>query len=254
MVELHGLENELYPEFGKLGARAIAESAGVETPLLLAGPISAAELEISEYGDEFVIKPNWGASSRGILVLRRKGEDSYVDLMSGALLNAEQIRERVSLDVRSSGRGSPSNLIVESSMARGDILPTDWKVYTFYGRVGLILQIDRSEPQSRSKFHSPDWKDLGRVRRDKNLDRGLPDPVEPDRILEAAIAISQMVPTGFLRVDLYEAPNAGGVVFGELCLLPGGDQYYKRGLDRTLAGLWDDAEVRLMSERKPLIP
>lgn len=253
LIEIHGLETELYPEFGKLNARSLAESAGVATPQLLDGPIGVSELRLEEYGDDFVIKPDWGASSRGVLVLRRQSDDSFLELISDTMLSSSEIRERLTSAIDASGRGSTTNLIVESSMADGDTLPTDWKVYTFYGRVGLVLQIDRSGTR-RSKAYSADWKDLGRVRGDTAFSSALPGPSDPAGILAAASAISTKVPTGFMRVDLYEAPHDGGVVFGELSLVPGGDQFYRRGVDRTLADLWDDAEVRLMTEQKPLIP
>src|SRR5690606_5040384 len=97
----------------------------------------------------------------------------------------------------------------------------------------------------RGKHWSATWRDLGSLRRDVRVDPELPAPRRPHAILDAARRISLAVPTGFLRVDLYEQGDE--VLAGEVALLPGGDQFHRRGLDRELGRMWLDANVRLLS-------
>lgn len=253
LVARHGIDRELFPEFSKLSGRLVGDAAGVPSPRLLDGPISVANLRFEEYGADFVIKPNWGASSRGVLVLHREPDSVFVNLFDGARMNPDEVRARLIDDIHRSGRGSVNDLVVEESMAVGGVLAQEWKAFTFYGEVGLIQQNVRSDGEILSKFYSADWKEAGNVWKQRKAVSSLPLPLAPEKILEAAKAVSLHVPTGFIRVDLFETVD-GDVILGELCLTPGGDRYYRGGLDRTLGRMWEEANVRLLSDGKTLIP
>ncbi|EPR76646.1 teichuronopeptide biosynthesis [Leifsonia rubra CMS 76R] len=252
-MALHGIEEELFPEFSKLSGRKVGEAAGVASPRLLDGPIGVTDLRLDEYGDDFVIKPNWGTSSRGVLVLHRESDSVFFSVIDGIRLGIDEVHSRLLRDIQRSGRGSTDDLVVEESMSVGGIPTQEWKVSTFYGQVGLIQQFERSEKGLLTKTYSPEWVDLGEVYRRRKVTQTLVPPAAPEKLMEAAIAISLQVPTGFLRVDLYETPD-GGVVLGELCLIPGGDRYFRGGLDKKLGRMWEDANVRLLSDGKTLIP
>jgi hypothetical protein len=253
LVALHGTGSELYPEFAKLSLRGLAEAAGVAMPELLDGPVSTEELDFDRYGDSFVIKPNWGAASRGVMVLRRVGDDRYENLMDRSILTSSDVRARLAADVGASGRGSSEELVVEASVAVGGERPQEWKLFAFYGEIGLVQQNDRSHEVVHTKMYSGTWEDAGRIRTDRVLSSVLAPPADPQALIDAAVKISRQVPTGFMRVDLFESPG-GGVVLGEVCLIPGGDLYFRKGLDRRLGQMWDEANVRLLEERRPLIP
>jgi len=253
LVAQHGIEKELFPELSKLSGRKIGDAAGVPSPRLLDGPIGVDDLRLDEYGDDFVIKPNWGASSRGVLVLHRESDSVFVNLFDEARLTQDEIRARLHRDVQLSGRGSVEDLLVEESMAVGGVLAQEWKAFTFYGQVGLIQQNVRSDGEILSKSYSREWKDLGDVWIQRRAVSSLPLPLAPEKILEAAEAISLEIPTGFIRVDLFETQD-GDVILGELCLTPGGERYYRNGLDRTLGRMWEEANVRVLSDGKTLIP
>lgn len=252
LVSARGTAIELFPEYDKLSARKLAVEAGVVVPRLIAGPMDARELRPEAYGDAFVIKPNWGASSRGVFVLRRAGKGQFLNLMDGATIDANDVQFEVASAIAQSGRGDSSRVIVEESVAPDSSRPVDWKIYSFFGETGIILQLDRSAARTRAKVWSDEWVDLGLVRRGLSFDSGLPAPKDPDGLVEAAAAISRLVPSGFVRVDLYE--TAEGAVAGELALIPGGDQFYRGGLDRRLGDLWEGANARLMLEGRLVVP
>lgn len=253
LAQQQGLENEIYPEFSKLRGRALAESAGVGVPRLLDGPVSAEDMKLETYGPGFVIKPDWGTSSRGVLVLQRTGENEYRDLMDGVTLNDAGVKTEVLRRMETSGRGRTDQLIVEESIADEDQRPDEWKIFAFYGEVGLIQQINRNMTPSVMHWYDAQGGDLGKVRTDVKFAPSLKPPTNLPGLLDAARTLSLAVPTGFVRVDLFERSN-GEIALGELCLIPGGDIYFRKGWDRRLGKMWDAANVRLLSERKPLIP
>lgn len=247
-----GLEGEIYPEYSKLRGRALAESVGILTPALLAGPIRTDELDLDSYGNAFVIKPDWGTASRGVLVLARESDDYFHELIENVKLSREQVLQEVDRRMAVSGRGSASQLIVERSMAAGTVRPQEWKIFAFHGEVGLIQQMDRDASSPRLKLYAPDGTDAGALRRDVKFNPALPKPENFGGLIEAAKTISLAIPTGFVRVDLFEQNNS--IVLGELCLIPGGDLYFRKGWDKKLGELWNKANVRILSDRQPLIP
>lgn len=251
LVAIHGTESEVYPEFSKLNARGLAESAGVLVPDLVDGPVSVDDLRLDDYGDSFVVKPNWGATSRGVFVLERRGDD-FLNLMDGSILSPADVKERIIRDIAASGRGRSDELIVERSMAVNGVRPFEWKVFMFYGEVGYTQANERVDGPVVSKYYGSEWEDLGRIRTDRRHSSDLRLPNQPEAILDAARRVSLEVPTGFIRVDIFESD--AGPVLGEVCLLPGGDHYYRGGLDRSFGQMWLDANVRILAERRPLIP
>lgn len=248
-----GVSREVFPEFTKLRGRSVAERAGVNVPRLLAGPISLNELDLDAYGDRFVIKPDWGKSSRGVVVLQRREDGRFRDLISGTTLDGEGVRARVLEGMTITKRDSSDRLLVEESIASSDLRPQEWKVFSFNGRVGIIQQMDRNSDQTRVKLYSADGASLGRLRTDVTIVDDLEPPRSLDEIVRAAEAISAEVPTGFIRVDLFEREN-GQIVFGELCMGPGGDLFFSKGWDRRLGRMWDEADKRLIAKRQAVIP
>jgi len=256
LVKVKGLETELFPEYSKLNSHKLAGAAGVKTCKLLDGPISVDRLRLDEYGSDFVIKPDWGSSSRGVLLLHRLSQDKYLNLADGTEMRAKDIANKLTEGIKNASKGRADDLIVEESLINGEKRPIEWKVYTFYGQIGLIMAIDPNVHHGehyKAKFYSPNWQYLGPdILKDREIDGSIGLPKHPEMLLEAAKAISLQVPTGFMRVDLFEGPE--GPMLGEVCLIPGLDQYFRNGYDRKLGQMWEDANVRLLAERRALIP
>lgn len=254
LVALNGVETELFPEYSKMRSRELGDAAGVAGPVLLDGPVASQDLALDAYGDEFVIKPNWGTSSRGVLVLRRVDADRYLDLVDRESLDGDAVRAKVVRLVSGAGRGSAADLIVEKSMAVGTVRPQEWKIFVFGEQIGLIEQVDRNAGVMQVRNFRRDWTPTGRIRSDRTEAEGLPPPLDRDRLTEAALRVGALIPSGFVRVDLYENTTTGEAVLGEVCLIPGGDLYFRKGLDRELGVLWNDADARLLAARQTLVP
>lgn len=253
LVKEKGLENEIYPEFSKTRGRKLAESVDIATPRLLAGPVSPADLRLDDYGDAFVIKPDWGTSTRGVLVLEKTGKDKYFELINGVSLNGKMVQGEAERRMSRTGRGRSDQLIVEESVADGTARPDEWKIFSFYGEIGIVQQINRNGDRPTMHWYDNNGEDLGKVRTDVKHSPSLKRPTNFSGLVEAAKTLSLALPTGFVRVDLFERAT-GQILFGELCLIPGGDIFFRKGWDRRLGKMWDEANTRLLSERKPLIP
>lgn len=252
LVALKGIEDALYPELTKLQSRAQAIECGIDVPQLYAGPVDVEELDLASYGSDFVIKPDWGASSVGVLVLKRTGADKYVDAISGEVFDERKVREFYKETLAAGRRGRADQLVVEQSLAAGSYRPTEWKVFAFHGRVGLVQQMDRNGKKTAIKIYDAQGKDVGRIRRDHIFDPTLPKSIYFDQLVEAAEAISASIPTGFVRVDFFEVPE--GIILGELSLIPGGDLFFKDGWDQRLGKMWDKANIEILATGSPLIP
>ncbi len=254
MAKTQSLDQELWPEFSKLRAKELALKANVAAPQLLAGPLGVSDLEFDDYGSSFVIKPNWGASSRGVFVLQRRSNGEFHELIEDVVLGEQQLRDEIKRRVQQSGRGTASELIVEESLIDEGARPQEWKAYAFYGAVGIVQQMDRnSNGRWRGRLLDSEGNDLGRIRGDFIYDPDLPEPRDFERILDAARRISLEIPTGFVRVDLFQR-TSGEVVFGEVSLIPGGDLFFWEGWDKALGEMWDEANTRILTQRIGLIP
>lgn len=124
----------------------------------------------------------------------------------------------------------------------------------FGEEVGVILQVDRNATHRRTRNYRSDWSPAGRIRSDSPEAHELTLPHNPDGLLEAARRIGSRIPSGFVRVDLFEDPVSHRPVLGELCLIPGGDLYFRKGLDRELGALWNEADVRLLGRQQTIVP
>ncbi len=238
-----GFKSPVFNFETKLGQKKLARNAGVRFAEILQGPFdSVREFSIDDLPEQFVIKPNWGAGAYGVLLLRKNGND-LIDVRTGGRFgNPGDLSDELF-----SGNRSAGHKLIAEELIFDHGLPCDFKLYCFYGVVGMIAQISRKREGGKSfKFYSPSGDNLGKVRRDLKveIDEELPPPKDVESLRDAAEKISRTVRTPFLRVDLYEDKN--GVCFGEIALRPGGDQLYVAELDRRLGEMWEDAEGRLM--------
>jgi hypothetical protein len=241
--EVAGRRHPIWGSNSKLAGRELARRVGVQVPELLGGPAPPGEL-LPPSGGGFVLKPVEGSTSRGVFAVIPEG-GAYRSVLDGSRLTWEELQGAAEAAV---AEGSISEEFLLEELVAGSgprTLPYDYKCYCFGGRVELVMQKDardtRRSSRARFKFWDRTFADLGPVRHAERLDPTLPPPPHPTELIAAAEAIASVLPSTFVRVDLYDPPT--GVVFGEITPHPGGLQRFEVGVDRLLGEAWERAEA-----------
>lgn len=225
------------------------DAMGVRRPASVADVESVDDLDWESLPTRFVLKPNTGAGGHGILLLERHAS-GFRDVLRGGVRSRADVTD----ELRGlAERGAVSRRLLVEEMVqdpqRPGQAPVDWKVYTFFGSVGLILArapgVDlRGRPHPHWRVFDASWRDLGDVYAGHPRTPTIAVPVHAGELVELAARLSAAVPRPFLRVDLYD--DAAGPVFGEITPEPGGRQRLRRDVDRALGEMWEDAEARLL--------
>lgn len=231
----------------KLRSYRFAESHGVLVPEVLSVWSDLADIDWDELPERFVLKSVRGYSSQGVFPLHR-APGGFRVVGRPEVLTPDDVTATLR---RREARG----LIVGPYFAEALLsertdphaLPTDHKLYTFYGRVGHVLLrrvIQHGKNQTAHwQYLDRDGRDLGDVVLGRSVSTELPAPANLGEFVEIAERLSLAVPTPLLRVDLYDTPQ--GVCFGEFTIQPGGQQEYREDHDQALGKLWEEAEGRL---------
>jgi len=221
----------------KMSGRALAESAGVPVPTLLAGPGPLKDLPLPD--GPFVVKPVRGSSMLGVRVLVPESEGRHRDLVSGRTRRWGGWREEL-YKVKGQGynRDTVRNpWILEALIGDGTTLPEDWKVYCLHGTAHLVRQINRTGRTVRSRSWTAEWTPALNALRSRPCDTSLPPPRHGPELIAAAEAIARLHGTVFVRVDLYDADD--GPVFGEVTPNPAaGKRPLSPEWEQRLADVW----------------
>jgi hypothetical protein len=219
----------------KLGGKRLAREQGVRFAEVLQGPLDPGDIDWDALPGEFVVKPEWGNSRDGVLVLRRSVEGDFEELLSGSPMSLDAVMRRVT--------SRPGQVIVEEAIALDQGPPDDWKFVTFNGRVEQVLQIRRTPSGPRFKYYDAEWSDIGSAEFGLRCDPDLPSPSCPAELMATASKLSKAAGVPFVRVDLYELQ--GSPVFGEMTPRPSQFHRYRYEWDVRLGRAWERAEVEL---------
>ena len=233
---------------GKDKTHGWARELGVRTPELVGIYADIADLPWDTFPERFVLKPFRGSTSMGVFLLERV-DGGWRDLNSGRVVATRDVAQEYRALVTSGAISADvlvEKLIVDPRFP--GLPPIDYKIYTFFGRVGLIAAKAHGwDGQGGSvaafKIFDSQWRDLGDAFAGIPLDPLIPAPVRSAEMLEFASVISSAVPRGFLRVDLFE--DEDGPVLGEVTPEPGGPLMVRSDVDRRLGQMWEEAEARL---------
>lgn len=234
----------------KLKAYRFAESHGVRVPEVHAVWADLEAIDWDALPDAFVLKSAGGFSSHGVYPLQRVaggfqilGQDTLrtpEDIVAALRRNAELGRVR--------GPWFAEGLLQERT--EPGVLPTDHKIYAFYGEVGHVLLRRMTQHGNTRLAHwqylDRDGVDLGDVAEGRTVNPDLPTPPNLEEMVEIAERLSVAVPTPMIRVDLYDTSE--GVRLGEFTVMPGGKQHYRADHDLALGTLWDRAVGRLQRD------
>lgn len=242
----------------KSSARAFAESIGMDQPRLLAMAKSIDEVDFAALPDRFVVKPDGLHSGHGVHLLTRVGEGRYLDQYRGEEIRVDGLSEEYQ-NLRARVRPPERfKVIVEEWVAgeRGSPpIPFDYKIYAFYGRPKIVLQVNRNIKPTGLGWFDGNFRPL----RIGDCFPAIPGKYQLDRLivprrwqalLGAARKISVALQTPFARIDLFASDR--GPLLGEVTLTPGGAGYsypFTEAFDRKLGKAWRNAEDRLARDR-----
>ena|SRR5690625_794388 len=229
----------------KLDSAAFARSLEVRVPEVLCGPASLTEL-MPPADERFTLKPLHGTSAKGVLLLERTGS-GFRDLLSGHA-HASWSSVLGAAEAEAGQKRSPfyiEELLLPDARSNGFL--DDFKFYSFYGEIGLILQKRRlNHHDSCYKWFDGAWRAVDTGRYLTRIDANLPEPSSKNELKAVAERLSSAIPVPFLRVDLYSTLE--GVAFGEFTPHPGGFNSFSRTWDRTLGSLYEEAATRLQGD------
>ena len=243
------------PWMSKSQMAAFATQVGCRVPVTLAIYDDARDLIFETLPERFVIKPTEWWSMRGVMVLTRDG-DRYYDRLHKRLMTADEIRaeeRRHQTEWQLNDR--PCNILVEEIVtdeAGPDLIPFDYKCYTFNGDVRFIGQFDRNGNLPKAAFY---YDDFSPMRPEQFMEPEI-NGIERGHhrlpkcwcgILDTASKVSLALKTPFISVDIYASDR--GPVVGELTPTPGGPYHgmwrFQQWFDEELGRAWSRAAARL---------
>ncbi len=230
----------------KLRSYSFAQSHGVRIPDLLGLWDTPADIPWDDLPDQIVLKSHTGASSRGVVPLQRIDGRWFVVTRPEPVEPDWIVRQLTEL--LDAGRvGGPFFGQELIGAGRDDALPTEVRVFAFYGEVGMVNVRRASSHGDRSgtrvRRFLPDGSPGPRHRLHDD-DIGLPEIFE--RTVEIGRHLSAHLPRPFVRIDFLD--DAGDVVFGELTPRPGGPHRFGAEQDRRLGELWERAQARILND------
>lgn len=142
-------------------------------------------------------------------------------------------------------------LLVEPLVGCGRVLPLDYKLFVFGGRVEFIqVDTDREHAHKRVMFDRA-WRRMD-VALEFPVDlRDVPPPASLDRMIDAAERLGAS--HDFARVDFYEV--GGEPLFGEFTLYPGSglDRFRPHAWDRHFGSYWTERRHEGQGRRASLV-
>lgn len=187
-----------------------------------------AEFDLDALPESFALKANHGWAQHILVHNKREFSlDDHIAQMKEWLTHhhgqKRWAREWAYSQVK------PKLYAEEFLRGEGGAPPWDYKFYVFGGRVVYVhVDIDRFGCWQRC-FYDRDWQPLeilGKVR----LGEPRPRPARFDEMISVAEALGRDL--DFVRVDLYELPDAG-IKFGEMTIYP------SAGVGRFASREWD---------------
>lgn len=185
-----------------------------------------------------LVKPTRDSGSRGVILCRRDG--TFFDLRNKITLHGPDA-------VRDSLRqGMASGYLLSKRFHLEELLegedgatpPHDLKFYTFYGKVGLVLEVRRGTVDRHCFYVDGTETETGKYPDALFSGQGFPPEWEA-----LAARISLKVPLPFLRIDFYR--TAQGLYAGEFTSAPGNYEGFNLQFDRHLGWMLAEAQARL---------
>lgn len=242
-----GVVPEKYLGIGKENDQLFAESMGVRKPAtLFTGTFDAIPIDLRT---DVVLKPVSSSDSIGAYYLFDES-NIYSIQHSKRVASWDALSDAV---VAQFGEPSLETMVfqIQELVYEDDTHPArDLKFYTFYGRIGLILEASRYPSRQYAYFnedltlaacgrdHEPRFRDPSMTIVDKG---GL-----SAEKLEMVTWISEQIPVPFMRIDFLN--TEAELVFVEFSSAPGMSHTWNDAYDRLMGRYYNEAEIRLVND------
>lgn len=217
---------------------------------------SAEDIDLGSLPDSFVIKPSGLWSGKGVMLLHRISDTPlFYEAMKRAVLTEEDVKKH-QLDIQNSSQSKLSFLVEERAIDESpeNIIPLDYKIFSFFGETGFVLQVDRNHTPPRVCFFDGQFNAISEEKAYVPLRKRAQTLGQHQRpscfleLLQMAKDITIELRASFLSVDCFATRS--GPMFGELTPTPGGPWYgfmyrFSTEFDEELGERWRNACMRL---------
>lgn len=212
----------------------------VDRPHVLQTKVSIAELTLTS---GTVVKPHNGSASKGVFLIRSLSD--ILEVRTGERFANEDALKQHAEKLLADRTVSSDHWSVEELVAGDSSFSDqahDLKFYSFYGEIGLVLEVERSQGGRYCEW-SPQGEriDTGRYKNNGFEGRGF-----SAEQLAVAKEVSLRIPAPFMRIDFISSANA--FKFGEFTPLPGQYHSFNQAYDRRLGAMYLAAEARFMHD------
>lgn len=224
----------------KLAAYKFVDTLGIKRPKVYA---FNKRLENIEYKKGTVLKPEHGSSSQGVFVLDQKG--GAFEVRTGEMLSSKQELTTRAQALLNSGVIKKNAWFLEEFIGDFDekgtpLPPVDLKFYCFFGEVGIVMEIERSNTTRYCEWLADGTLTETGIYEDKKfLGQGFTE----DQI-SLAKKISRNIFAPFVRIDFIKGKNQFS--FGEFTPRPGHFSSFNKEFDQRLGEFYLKAESRLL--------
>ncbi|MCR6094935.1 teichuronopeptide biosynthesis [Salipaludibacillus agaradhaerens] len=189
------------------------------------------------------IKPKNGAGSRGVYLVI--SENKIIDVKrSQQLVNKLELRERMNQDLEMEWVGQDEWIMEPIYFYEKETKEParDLKFYCFYGKVKLILEVNRY-PEVRYCWWTAEGDRISTGKYENQLMDGDGFPLG---FIKQVEDLSQRIPAPFCRIDFLK--SEGEIIFGEVTPKPGNYDKFNDKIDNYLGESYLEAEGRLMTD------
>ncbi|HIV81717.1 MAG TPA: teichuronopeptide biosynthesis [Candidatus Salinicoccus merdavium] len=221
----------------KQSAYEFVDKLNIRRPWTSDSTYKADELKIEP---STAVKPADGAGARGVYLIHDFND--IIDLKRARKLDSKEALINSMKEDLDTGRVSEDDWMTEELIMEDKVNKTpgsDIKFYCFYGKVGLVLEINRY-PELKYCWWTADGERIRTGKYDNEPFKG--EGVTPAEI-EMASEISKEIPAPFIRIDFLRSEDE--LVFGEFTPKPGNYGEFDDETDKWMGDYFLEAEGRL---------
>lgn len=230
-----------YPTFlldQKLVGHEFAKSLGLNVPKIYKAKVPLSEISFAPCT---AVKPVHEDSGRGVFIVDQKG--SIFHLNSATYFSSEvEAKNKAQQLLDNKTVSNDDWMIEELILSLDNSIARDVKFYTFYGKIGLILETSRI-PKIRRCWYDVNENIVKTGKYDDILFKGAGNL---KALTELARSVSRQVPAPFARVDFLV--SGGTTYFGEITPVPGSHGAFNHKWDTTLGAMFTEASCRLVHD------